>query len=119
LEPVQTVNDFDRLLVQVIDETIKYCLGEANANIIYNYFEKQDYPLSEIPYRPEKFSEELRNLMGFGSRQILGAPSILEETILEVLCKKIGTSASLERPLNFPKQIRMLRRMYGSAGGGR
>ena len=29
---VQTVNDFDNLLVQVIDETVKYCLGDANAS---------------------------------------------------------------------------------------
>jgi len=85
---IQTVDGFDRLTVEVIDDALKYCLGETNASVIYNYLEKRDYPLSEIPNRPEKFSEELRNILGFGSRQILGAPSILEEAILEILCKK-------------------------------
>ena len=56
---VQTVNDFDKLLVQVTEETIKYCLGDVNTAIIWNYMEERNYPKSEIPKRPEKFSEEL------------------------------------------------------------
>jgi hypothetical protein len=51
----------------------------------------------------------LRNILGFGSKQILGAPSILEEAILEILYKKLGISCSFEKPANFPKQIRKLR----------
>ena len=73
MELTQTVNDFDKLLVQVTEETIKYCLGDENATIIWNYLEERNCPISEIPIRPEKFSEELRNVMGFGSRQIPGA----------------------------------------------
>jgi hypothetical protein len=114
---VQTVNDFDRLTVQVVDETIKYCLGEANANLICNYLEEQDYPLTEIPLKPERFSEELRNLLGFGSRHVLGAPSILEESILEILCEKLGIGYSVEKPPDFPKQIRKLRERYKSGHG--
>ncbi len=113
---IQTVDDFDRLTVEVIDGALKYCLGETNASVIYNYLEKRDYPLSEIPNRPEKFSEELRNILGFGSRQIFGAPSILEEAILEILCKKLGISHSLEKPPDFPKQMRKLRETYGRVG---
>ena len=66
MELIQTVNDFDKLLVQVAEETIKYCLGDGNATIIWNYLEERNYPKNEIPNRPEIFSEELRNLMGFG-----------------------------------------------------
>jgi len=109
---VQTVNDFDKILVQVTDETIKYCLGEANATIIWNYLEERNYPMSEIPNRPEKFSEELRNIMGFGRRQILGAAAILEETILEIFCKKLGINFDCEKPINFPYQVRKLRDLY-------
>ena len=110
----QTVNDFDEQLVQLIEETIKYCLGEANAAIIINYLEARDYPLSEIPKRPEIFSEELRNLMGFGRRQITGAAVILEETILELFCKKLGINLEAEKPINFPYHVRKLREAYKS-----
>jgi hypothetical protein len=108
----QTVNDFDEQLVQVIEETIKYCLGETNAAIVINYLEAQDYPLREIPKRPEIFSEELRNLMGFGRRQITGAAVILEETILELFCKKLGISLEAEKPINFSYHVRKLRETY-------
>lgn len=109
---VQTVSDFDKLLVQVTEETIKYCLGEANATIIWNYLEERNYRMSEIPNRPEIFSEELRNIMGFGSRQILGAASILEETILEIFCRKLGTNFKREKPISFSYNVRRLRDLY-------
>ncbi len=113
---IQSVGDFDRLAVQVIDDTLKYCLGKANANIIYDYLEKKDCPLCEVPSKPEKFSEELRNIMGFGTKQMLGAPSILEETILESLSKRLEISIRLEKPPNFPMQIRKLRKAYEIIG---
>jgi hypothetical protein len=119
MELIKTVNDFDKILVQVTEETIKYCLGEANAIIIWNYLEKRNGPLSEILIRPEIFSEELRNVMGFGRRQILGAAVILEETILEISCKKLGLNFEFERPINFPNEIRKLRNQckIGAIGG--
>lgn len=112
MELITTVSDFDKLLVQVTEETIKYCLGDVNATIIWNYLEERDCPMNEISNRPEKFSEELRNIMGFGSRQILGAAVILEETILEIFCKKLGINFECERPINFPYQVRKLRDQY-------
>ena len=116
MELIQTVNDFDKLLIQVTEETIKYCLGDANANIIWNYLEERNCPMSEIPIRPEIFSEELRNIMGFGRRQILGAADILEETILEILCKKLGINFEFEKPTNFPREVRKLRETFKSKG---
>jgi hypothetical protein len=112
MELIKTVNDFDIILVQVTKETIKYCLGEANTTIVCNYLEKRNCPMSEIPIRPEIFSEELRNILGFGRRQTLAAAAILEETILEILCKKLGINFECEKPINFPCQIRKLRNQY-------
>lgn len=109
MESSQTVSEFDTLLIQVIEESVKYCLGEANTNTILNYLEKRDLPMSEIPNKPELFSEELRNILGFGSKQILCAASILEETILEALYKKLGKKPDYERPPDFPRQVRKLR----------
>jgi hypothetical protein len=119
MELIQTVKDFDKLLVQVTEETIKYCLGDINAKIIWNYLEEQNYLMSEIPNKPEIFSEELRNIMGFGSRQILGAAMILEETILEMFCKKLGIKFECEKPVNFPYQVRKLRDLYNAGDIGR
>src|SRR5208283_2989337 len=112
MELILTVNDFDKFLVQVAEETIKDCLGDLNAAIIWNYLEERNCPISEIPIRPEKFSEELRNIMGFGRRQIPGAVTILEETIFEIFCKKVGTNIEYEKPINFPYQVRKLRDLY-------
>jgi hypothetical protein len=114
MEQIQTVKEFDKLLVQVTEETIKYCLGDVNATIIWNYLEAKNYPKSEIPNRPEIFSEELRNIMGFGRRQILGAAMILEETILELFCKKLGINFQCEGPVNFPAEVGKLRELYKS-----
>ncbi len=119
MELPQTVNDFDKLLVQVTEETIKYCLGEVNAAIILNYLEELNYPLNEIPNRPETFSEELRKLMGFGNRQILDAATTLEKTILEIFCKRLGINFECEKPTDFPYQIRKLRDSFISGGNWR
>jgi hypothetical protein len=113
---VQAVNDFDSILVQVIYETVEYCLGEENARIICNYLEERGLPLNKVSSKPELFSEELRKILGFGSRQILCAASILEETILEVLCKKLEIPFDCEKPVNFPLQIRKLRETYINGG---
>ena len=112
MEQITTVSDFDNLFVQVTEETVKYCLGEVNATIIWNYLEERNCPMNEIPNRPEIFSEEFRNIMGFGRKQILGAAAILEETILEIFCKKLGINFECEKPINFPNQVRKLRELY-------
>ena len=109
---LRSVSEFDQLLVEAIDETIKYCLGERNTTIIEDYLEKQSLPLSKVSVCPEQFSEELRNIMGLGGGRILGAAVILEESILDCFFKKLGIVVKLERPVNFPKQITSLRAQY-------
>ena len=97
---VQTINDFDNLLGKVIHDVLAYCLGEGNAEIIEKSMEKNGLPLKEIPLHPEEFSEQLRNMVGFGSRQIIGPAVILEETRLEVLYRKLKTPTAVEKPCN-------------------
>jgi len=106
------LDKFDELLVKVIDETTKYCLGEMNASILYDYLAKKSCPLEEIPEKLDVFSTELRNLMGFGRRQIYGAASILEETIAQALCLKLELQYDEKGPIVFADYVRKLKSMY-------
>lgn len=106
------MDKFDELLVKVIDETTKYCLGEMNASILYDYLAKKSCPLEEIPEKLDVFSTELRNLMGFGRRQIYGAASILEETIAQALCLKLELQYDEKGPIVFADYVRKLKSMY-------
>jgi len=119
MSQVKQQENFNDLLAQAVNYTIKYCLGEINANIISDYLQKRNLPLSEISNNPELFSEELRNILGFGGRQILGAASVLEETILEVLCRRLGAKLVFQRPVNFPLELRKLKEEYNNGGSRR
>jgi hypothetical protein len=106
------LDKFDELLVKVIDETTKYCLGEGNALILCGYLAKKSCSLGEIPEKLEVFSVELRNLLGFGRGQIYGAASILEETIAQALCLKLEVPYDEEGPIVFADYIRKLKNTY-------
>jgi hypothetical protein len=106
------LDKFDELLVKVIDETTRYCLGEVNALILYNYLEKKGCSLDRIPEELEFFSMELRKLLGFGRQQIYGAASILEETIAQALCLKLGTRYDEKGPIVFADYVRKLKKAY-------
>jgi hypothetical protein len=106
------LDTFDELLVRVINETIRYCLGDINASILYNYLEKKACPLDEVPRRLEVFSVELRNMLGFGERQILGAAPILEEAIARALCLKLKMPSDEKGPIAFADYVERLRKAY-------
>lgn len=107
------MDKFDKLLIQVIDEVIRYSLGDINANIIYNYLQKKACPLTEIPNNLESFSTELRNLLGSGRGQILGSAHLLERTILKALCIKLGIKYELENgPIIFAEHVKKIKDVY-------
>lgn len=103
---------FDCLLLQTIDETVRYCLGEINTQLIYNHLEKKDCPLQEIPKKLDIFTREFENLIGAGKGQILGAAKILENSIVKTLCTKLEISLSENSTGYFPNQIRNLKEIY-------
>jgi hypothetical protein len=106
------LDKFDELLVKVIDETTKYCLGEVNALILFDYLAKKSCSMEEIPEKLGVFSTELRSLLGFGRRQIYGAASILEETIAHALCLKLKVPYDEKGPIVFSDYIRRLKTTY-------
>jgi hypothetical protein len=64
----------------------------------------------------DKFSEELRRLLGDGKGQILGSAPILEEAIAERFCAKLGMKKQGRLPLAFSIFIRKLKEDYCSKG---
>jgi hypothetical protein len=112
MRSINSVEDFDKVLIETIDETLKYSLGDRNAAIIEEYMEKQGLPIDKIPQNPEWFSEELRNIMG--GKLILGPAIILEETILKMFGRKIGRRLLIDTPVNFPREVKALRDSFAS-----
>jgi hypothetical protein len=108
------LDEFDELLLRVIDKTVRCIFGETNAGIIYSYLEKKGCALNEIPRKPGAFSAELRNILGSTRGQILGAPSILEEAILEAVCAELKTTFDGSTAASFAEHIKELRQVYDS-----
>jgi hypothetical protein len=106
------MDEFDEALLSAIDEMLRYTLGDVCTQIIYSYLERNSFPKSEIPNNLNRFSEELRRLLGDGKGQILGSAPILEEAIAERLCAKIGTKTEGRLPVAFPTFIRKLKENY-------
>jgi hypothetical protein len=84
------LDEFDDLLLKVVDKTLRYVLGERNTSIIYDYLEHSSCPMHEIPVRLDLFSQKLRDLVGTGRGQVLGAPTILEDAIVMALSSELG-----------------------------
>jgi hypothetical protein len=110
------LNEFDELLLRVIDKTLRYCLGEANADIVYNYLKQTGVQREEIPMKLEEFSMGLRDLMGNSQGQILGFAPILEETILEALCVEMRIRFDKTNSASFQNRVRELREVYRRKG---
>ena len=104
---VWDLDEFDALLLKAIDDVFTEVFGKINTQIIYDYLEKKSCSMSEVCQKPEVFSMELGILLGSGRGQILGSASILEKTVLSVLCSRMGIVCDLEKT-DFSKYVREL-----------
>ncbi len=107
------MDEFDELLLKTIDKTIKYVLGDDNAHIIYTYLERNSCRMQEIPTKLDLFSAQLRNLLGVGRGQILGAPTILEDTIVNTLSSELELKTEKELTV-FEDRIKRLKESYNN-----
>jgi hypothetical protein len=103
---------FNDILSRVIDKTLRHVFGDINTGVIYKYLERKGCSPSDIPAKPNEFSAELRNILGSGRGQILGAASILEETIVETLSAELRIDLEYLRPAQFADNIEKLREAY-------
>jgi adenylate kinase family enzyme len=100
------------MLSRAIDKTLRYVVGDINTAVIYSYLEKRGCRSNEIPAKPNEFSTELRKILGSGRGQILGAASILEETIVENLSAELQIYLDNPRLAQFADNIKKLREAY-------
>jgi hypothetical protein len=110
---LESMEEFDRVLLKVIDKTIRYVLGERNTLIIYNRLEESSCPMQEIPRRLDLFSAVLRNLVGTSRGQMLGASAILEDAIVKELSSELGLKRETESKV-FEERIRRLKERYNN-----
>jgi len=110
---LDSMEEFDRVLLKVIDKTIRYVLGERNALIIYNGLEESSCPMQEIPRRLDLFSAVLRNLVGTSRGQMLGASAILEDAIVKELSSELELKREKESNV-FGERIRRLKERYNN-----
>lgn len=106
------MDEFDELLRQAVEKTVKYVFGDANARMIFNYLGNNDCGLKQIPVKLELFSTELRNIIGVGRGQFLGAASILEEAILETLSDEIKVKFDKSDGKSFTDRVKSLKESY-------
>jgi len=107
------MDEFDELLLKTVDKTMRCILGDHTALIIYNCLEKNSCPMHEIPTKLDLFSAQLRNLLGVGRGQILGAPAILEDAVVKALSAELGLKLGNESTA-FEDRIRRLKKTYNS-----
>jgi len=107
------MDEFDEILLKTLDKTLRYVLGDRNTLIIYDYLEKSSCPMQDIPTKLDLFSAKLRDLLGTSRGQILGAPTILEDAIVEALSKELGLSPEKGSAV-FQSRIRRLKERYTS-----
>jgi hypothetical protein len=107
-------NRFDDTLLLVIDKTLRQVFGDINTKIIYDHLKRRGCRRCDIPAKPEEFSTGLRNILGSGKGQILGAASILEEAIVETLSAELEIELCNPRSTQFAENIKRLREVYNS-----
>jgi hypothetical protein len=103
---------FDELLLHTIYCEIEEIFGNRNADVIFDYLEKNGCPRNEIPRKPEILSVKMRDILGCGRGQILGSASILEEAILKAFCIQLKIKFDKESQASFADHIKSIREVY-------
>ncbi|MCS7114264.1 MAG: hypothetical protein RMJ03_03895 [Nitrososphaerota archaeon] len=113
------MEEFNKLLMRVIDETLRYSLGDRTMEIFYEYLRRKGFTPSKIPQDPDTFFEELRKVLEFEDsgmrfRRVsgIGLVSILERAIIEVLCKQLDLEFDEKGPIVFSEWVEKVREAY-------
>jgi hypothetical protein len=91
------LDEFDEMLISIVDRVMKCSLGQENASIVLEYLAKKSCSLTEIPQNLSLFSLELRKVLDSEESRvsrsranIQSSVEIIEETIIRVLCLRVA-----------------------------
>jgi len=108
---VKVLEEFNEVLVETVDETLRYLLGDRTVEIFYEYLGGKVYHV-RYSARPRFFFDELRAVLEFEDsgmrfRRVsgIGMVSILERTIIEILRKKFGLEFNEKNPIIFSEWV--------------
>jgi len=94
--------NLQKLMLEVVDETLKKFFGEASTLVVYGYLErKHNLRKEDIPRKPNVFSKSLREMFVSGA-------ILIEESILNNLFSKLKLEYKEWRELTFTEAIRRL-----------
>jgi len=119
-------DQFDELLLQIIDETLRSTFGPTATEMIYVYLKTKSCPTSEIPQKLNVFCLGLRNILEIHTftragihKDIttlgittIGITAILEKTITKSLCLKLGVEFNEVGPIDFPDYIEKIKTVF-------
>lgn len=92
----------ERLLVEVVDDTLKEILGKDATEVIYSYLKNEfSLGLEEIPRKPEVFSTVLKKVFGSGGQ-------VLEKTIVENLYSKLQLERGEKEGFTFSDHVKFV-----------
>jgi hypothetical protein len=91
------LDEFDEMLICIVDKVVKCSLGQENASIVFEYLAKKSCSLTEIPQNLSLFSLELRKVLDSEESRVRSSRAniqssveIIEQTILRMLCLRIA-----------------------------
>jgi len=104
--PSPEKEEFEVILLEAIDESLKSMLGESGKELVY-YQLKNSYGLrrENVPEKPELFAECLYGLFGLGAK-------IIEATILKNLCVKLKIKYEEKKNAKFADCIKDIAKMH-------
>jgi hypothetical protein len=103
---------FNELLLETIDETTRYCLGEKSAEIIFMYVEKKGVCKKDIPNKLDVFERELENIIGSERKEASDVGLILKKAYIAVFCMKLKIDCSEGDSQSFSEQVQRIRDSY-------
>jgi len=112
------LDEFEEMLLKIIDGTLRYSLGDRTVEVFYKYLREKGFIFSDIPRNPDFFFNELRKVLESegnrfgGSVSALGTVSILERTIIEILCRKLGVKFEEKGPIVFSDWVKKVREAH-------
>jgi hypothetical protein len=112
------LEDLDKLLLDTIDEVLRYILGDKSTDRFIEYLEGRSCLKNEIPSKLDVFSNELRNTLSdkpYGGRFTdgisgLGKAAIVERAIARLLYRKLGIDFKEAGPINLSLLVPQLKR---------